>query len=130
MEWDSSRSSSGASLDPGRSPCCWDPRSRLRECTRQGQRSASRSRSWSRASNVCRWGADRAITAVRPFEVRRRGRSSGNLLVALAELIVVGGDYLLHLDEVCEEEAGAELRRWATCRPRSRRGQLIDLNFG
>ncbi len=34
---------------------------------------------------------DRAIDAIRPFNVRRRGRISGELLVALAELMVVGG---------------------------------------
>jgi hypothetical protein len=66
--------------------------------------------------------ADRAINAVRPFKVRRRGRGSGDLQVALAELMVVSGDHLLHLGELREDEAGAELRAWARCRPRPRRG--------
>ena len=38
------------------------------------------------------------------------GRSGSELLVALAELVVVGGDHLLHLDELREDVAGAELR--------------------
>jgi len=35
----------------------------------------------------------RAINAVHPFNVRRRGPSGGELLIALAELMVVGGDH-------------------------------------
>jgi hypothetical protein len=38
---------------------------------------------------------DRAIDAVRPFKQRRRGRSGGELLVTLAEMMVVGGDHLV-----------------------------------
>jgi hypothetical protein len=50
---------------------------------------------------------DRAIDAGHPFKVRRRGCSGGELLVAVAELMVVGGDHLVHLDELREDEAGA-----------------------
>lgn len=41
---------------------------------------------------------DRAVDAVRPFKQRRRGRSGGELLVALAEAMTAGGDHLVHLD--------------------------------
>jgi Transposase DDE domain group 1 len=68
---------------------------------------------------------DRAIDAVRPFKVRRRGRSGGELLVALAELMVVGGDHLLHLDELREDEAGAELRAVAATPAPTTAGQLM-----
>ncbi len=43
---------------------------------------------------------DRAIDGVRPFKRRRRGRSGGELLVSLAEMMAVGGDHLVHLDEL------------------------------
>jgi hypothetical protein len=68
---------------------------------------------------------DRAIDAVRPFKVRRRGRSGGELLVALAELMVVGGDHLLHLDEMREDEAGAELRAVGEVPAPTTAGQLM-----
>ena len=53
---------------------------------------------------------DRAIDALRPFKQRRRGRSGGELLVSLAEMMTAGGDHLVHLDELREDEAGAERR--------------------
>ena len=53
---------------------------------------------------------DRAIGAVRPFKQRRRGRSGGELLVSLAEMMAVGGDHLVHLEELREDDVGAELR--------------------
>ena len=68
---------------------------------------------------------DRAIDAVRPFKLRRRGQSGGELLVALAELMVVGGDHLLHLDELREDEAGAELRAVGEVPARTTAGQLM-----
>jgi hypothetical protein len=68
---------------------------------------------------------DRVIDAVRPFKVRRRGRSGGDLLVALAELMVVGGDHLLHLDELREDEAGAELRAVGEVPAPTTAGQLM-----
>src|SRR5262245_66460189 len=36
---------------------------------------------------------DRAIDSVRPFKQRRRGSGGGELLVALAEMMAVGGDH-------------------------------------
>jgi hypothetical protein len=68
---------------------------------------------------------DRVIDAVRPFKVRRRGRSGGELLVALAELMVVGGDHLLHLDGLREDEAGAELRAVGEVPAPTTAGQLM-----
>ena len=68
---------------------------------------------------------DRAIDAVRPFKLRRRGRSGGELLVALAELMVLGGDHLLHLDELREDEAGAELRAVSEVPAPTTAGQLM-----
>src|ERR1700716_3847698 len=53
---------------------------------------------------------DRAVDALRPCKQRRRGSSGGELLVALAEMMAVGGDHLVHLEELCEDEPGAELR--------------------
>src|SRR6266568_1375544 len=68
---------------------------------------------------------DHTIDAVRPFKLRRRGRSGGELLVALAELMVVGGDHLLHLDELREDEAGAELRAVSEVPAPTTAGQLM-----
>ncbi len=68
---------------------------------------------------------DRAIDAVRPFKMRQRGRTGGQLLVALAELMVVGGDHLLHLDELREDEAGAELRAVGEVPAPTTAGQLM-----
>lgn len=68
---------------------------------------------------------DDVIDAVRPFKMRRRGRSGGELLVALAELMVVGGDHLLHLDELREDVAGAELRAVGEVPAPTTAGQLM-----
>ena len=68
---------------------------------------------------------DRAIDAVRPLNVRRRGRSGGELLVALAELMAVGGDHLVHLDELREDEAEAELRAVGEVMAPTTAGQLM-----
>jgi hypothetical protein len=68
---------------------------------------------------------DRAIDAVRPFKQRRRGRSAGELLVALAEMMAVGGDHLVHLDELREDEAGAELRAVGEVLAPTTAGQLM-----
>ena len=68
---------------------------------------------------------DQAIDAVRPFKVRRRGCSGGELLVALAELMAVGGDHLVHLDELREDEAGAELRAVGEVLAPTTAGQLM-----
>ena len=68
---------------------------------------------------------DQAIDAVRPFKQRRRGSSAGELLVALAEMIAVGGDHLVHLDELREDEAGAELRAVGQAPAPTTAGQLM-----
>jgi hypothetical protein len=68
---------------------------------------------------------DRAIDAVRSFKQRRRGRSGGELLVTLAEMMVVGGDHLVHLDELRADEAGAELRAVSEVLAPTTAGQLM-----
>jgi hypothetical protein len=68
---------------------------------------------------------DHAIDAVRPFKQRRRGNSGGELLVALAEMMAVGGDHLVHLDELREDEAGAELRAVGEVLAPTTAGQLM-----
>jgi len=68
---------------------------------------------------------DRVIDAVRPFKQRRRGSSAGELLVALAEMMAVGGDHLVHLDELREDEAGAELRAVGEAPAPTTAGQLL-----
>jgi len=68
---------------------------------------------------------DHVIDAVRPFKMRRRGSSAGELLVALAEMMAVGGDHLVHLDELREDEAGAELRAVGEVLAPTTAGQLM-----
>ena len=68
---------------------------------------------------------DRVIDGVRPFKRRRRGRSGGELLVSLAEMMAVGGDHLVHLDELREDEAGGELRAVAEVMAPTTAGQLM-----
>jgi hypothetical protein len=68
---------------------------------------------------------DRVIDAVRPFKARRRGSSAGELLVALAEMMAVGGDHLVHLEELREDEAGAELRAVGEAPAPTTAGQLL-----
>jgi hypothetical protein len=67
---------------------------------------------------------DRAIDAIRPFKQRRRGSSGGELLVS-AEMMAVGGDQLVHLDELREDEAGAELRAVGEVLAPTTAGQLM-----
>jgi Transposase DDE domain group 1 len=58
-------------------------------------------------------GLDRAIegvTRARAFKQRRRGASAGELLVAMAESMLVGGDAFNDLEDLRHDEAGAELR--------------------
>jgi hypothetical protein len=66
----------------------------------------------------------RAVDAVRPFKQRRRGRDAGELLVSLAEMMVAGGDHLVHLDELRGDQAGAELRAVGKVLPPTTAGQL------
>ena len=58
-------------------------------------------------------GLDRAIdgvTRARAFKQRRRGASAGQLLVAMAESMLVGGDAFNDLEDLRADQAGAELR--------------------
>ncbi len=68
---------------------------------------------------------DRAIDAVRPFKQRQRGSSAGQLLVSLAEMMAAGGDHLVHLDELREDQAGAELRAVGEVVAPTTAGQLM-----
>src|SRR5262249_44629720 len=68
---------------------------------------------------------DRAIDTVRPFKQRRRGGSAGDLLVSLAEMMAAGGDHLVHLDELRQDEAGAELRAVGEVLAPTTAGQLM-----
>jgi Transposase DDE domain group 1 len=58
-------------------------------------------------------GLDRAIdgvTRARAFKQRRRGASAGELLVSLAESMLVGGDAFNDIEDLRADDAGAELR--------------------
>lgn len=55
-------------------------------------------------------GVDAADNAVRSFKRRRRGRSVGELLVALADWVLVGSVPLAHLEVLRQDLAGASLR--------------------
>lgn len=68
---------------------------------------------------------DKSIDAVRPFKQRRRGLSGGELLVSVAESILIGGDHLVHLDELRRDEAGAGLRAVAKPPAPTTAGQLL-----
>jgi hypothetical protein len=68
---------------------------------------------------------DAAVNAVRPFKERRRGASAGELLVALGEAMLVGGDHLAHLEVLRKDTAGAELRAIAEPPPPSTASQLL-----
>jgi hypothetical protein len=46
----------------------------------------------------------------RPVKLRRRGRSAGELVVALAECQLVGGSFFDHVEDVRADSAGAGLR--------------------
>lgn len=68
---------------------------------------------------------DRAVEAVRPFELRHRGRSAGELLVALAEAMMAGGAHLAHLEVLRQDAAGAPLRAVAETQAPTTAGQLL-----
>jgi len=68
---------------------------------------------------------DGAVEAVRPFKQRHRGRSAGELLVALAETMMAGGNHLAHLDVLRQDTAGAPLRAVANTPPPTTAGQLL-----
>ena len=68
---------------------------------------------------------DRAVEAVRPFKLRHRGRSAGELLVALAEAMMAGGAHLAHLEVLRQDAAGAGLRAVAETPAPTTAGQLL-----
>ncbi len=68
---------------------------------------------------------DRVINAVRPFKQRQRGTGPGELLLSLADMMVVGGDHLVHLDELRQDRAGAELRAVSEVLAPTTAGQLM-----
>ena len=63
---------------------------------------------------------EEAVNRVRPFKQRQRGLSAGELMVSLAETVMVGGDHLVHLNQLRGDLAGAELRAVAAAPPRPR----------
>jgi hypothetical protein len=72
-------------------------------------------------------GLDRAIDGVaraRPFKQRRRGASAGELLVSLAESMLVGGDAFNDIEDLRADDAGAELRAVAEVPAASTAAQL------
>ena len=72
-------------------------------------------------------GLDRAIdgvTRARAFKQRRRGASAGELLVSLAESMLVGGDAFNDLEDLRADAAGAELRAVAEVPAASTAAQL------
>ena len=50
------------------------------------------------------------VGGLRPVKQRARGCSPGQLLVAVAESMLCGGDSMLDLERLRADEAGAELR--------------------
>ncbi len=68
---------------------------------------------------------DTAIDSIQPFKQRQRGLSGGELLVSLAESILIGGDHLVHLDELRQDKAGASLRAVAKPPAPTTAGQLL-----
>ncbi len=71
---------------------------------------------------------EEAVNRVRPFKQRRRGLNAGELMVALAETIMVGGDHLVHLDQLRGDLAGAELR--AVAAAMAKLGNRFDCQEG
>src|SRR6266581_4868524 len=68
---------------------------------------------------------DAAINGVRPFKQRRRGLSGGELLMSVAEMILIGGDHLAHLEELRQDKAGAKLRSVAHVPAPTTAGELL-----
>jgi hypothetical protein len=69
---------------------------------------------------------DAAIDGIRPFKLRRRGLSGGELLVSLAESMLAGGDHLVHLDVLRQDRAGEQLRAIAKPPAPTTAGQLLN----
>ena len=68
---------------------------------------------------------EEAVSRVRPFKQRQRGLNAGELMVSLAETVMVGGDHLVHLDQLRGDLAGAELRAVAAAPAPTTAGQLL-----
>ena len=70
---------------------------------------------WASCAGALAWwraliGLIDGVTRARAFKQRRRGASAGQLLVALAESMLVGGDAFNDLEDLRADQAGAELR--------------------
>ena len=68
---------------------------------------------------------NQAVERVHAFKRRNRGRSAGELLVALAETMMAGGNHLAHLDVLRQDTVGAGLRAVANTPPPTTAGQLL-----
>jgi hypothetical protein len=68
---------------------------------------------------------EEAVNRVRRFKLRQRGLNAGELMVSLAETVMVGGDHLVHLDQLRGDLAGAELRAVAATPAPTTAGQLL-----
>jgi len=68
---------------------------------------------------------DDAVNRVRPFKERQRGLNAGQLMVSLAETVMVGGDHLAHLDQLRGDLAGTELRAVPAAPAPPTAGQLL-----
>jgi len=66
---------------------------------------------------------------VGPIKQRARGVTAGELVVALAECLLGGGDFLADLDRARADEAGAALRTVA-CPPASTTAASLAARFG
>jgi hypothetical protein len=69
---------------------------------------------------------DAAIDGARPFKQRRRGLSGGQLLVSLAESMLAGGDHLVHLEVLRQDQAGEQLPAVAKTPAPTTAGQLLN----
>jgi hypothetical protein len=68
---------------------------------------------------------EEAVNRARQFKQRQRGLNAGELMVSLAETVMVGGDHLVHLDQLRGDLAGAELRAVAATPAPTTAGQLL-----
>jgi Transposase DDE domain group 1 len=68
---------------------------------------------------------EEAVNRARPFKQRRRGLNAGELMVSLAETVMVGSDHLVHLEQLRGDLAGAELRAVAAAPAPTTAGQLL-----
>jgi hypothetical protein len=65
---------------------------------------------------------EEAVDRARRFKQRQRGLNAGELMVSLAETMMVGGDHLVHLDQLRGDLAGAEKSLWRDGLPLRRGG--------